>query len=427
MSVIAPIQGAAILNVGSVSAFTDTTAGGTWTSTNSGVATVDASGNVTAVSKGAVQIVYTVGSDSTAINLTVQSASSLTNGINFNKVYNALQNRVLFKSQGAISDSNRYYEDFHTLNDTALLDALRVQDNTTLAAYLTDKQRSVIMGMVNAVYNNPQVIDKPKLVFWKDDQPLPIQLTANQGQFVGLRLYVGKGDHAIKLNSLQLLFNQAVSFNLYLYNDFLLNPVMTIPVSAQAYNEVIIDLGETVILNNLVPTQYKNGMWYLGYFQNDLGSTQAIYYPVRYSSFHPVEVMAFSATPIQDINNNRNFNRQSIGANSLMYGMNLELSTFVDATNTIVQNVHLYDELIGLIMAKTVIEALIFSYRTNATVRQMIDNISLEKLYAELNGKATTITGEVIYGAGLAQKVGKEAFRVKQSMQENKLTSIGTA
>ena len=122
-----PITGATTITVGSVTTLADSISGGTWSSSNTAIATIDpASGLVTAIAPGICQIIYTVGSNSTSVSITVNAVSSLTNGINFNAVYTGnLQNRVLWKSQGIVSASQRYYEGFHTLNDTAILDALR--------------------------------------------------------------------------------------------------------------------------------------------------------------------------------------------------------------------------------------------------------------------------------------------------------------
>lgn len=256
--------------------------------------------------------------------------------------------------------------------------------------------------------------------------PLPIQLVANQGQFVGLKFYIGQGDAAIKINSLQLFFTTAASFNLYLYNDFFLDPIKTIPVTVSAYQETIIDLGNEIILNNLVPTQYKGGRWYLGYFQNDLpADCQAVYYPCGVNSYHPLTVLAYSAPLWIDPNGNTNFQRNNIGANNLMYGMNCEVSTFVDATNTIVQNSHLFDELIGLVMAARVVKNLIFSYQTNGVQRAIGSITQVAELYAQING--VKVADDIPYVEGLKNQIYREIKRVKAAFQVKKVTSVGTA
>ena len=432
---INPIQGVSTLNVGSISTFSDSTPGGTWSSTNTSVTTIDSStGIATAIAPGVCQIVYTVGGNSTALNLSVTQQFALTNGLNFNYVYPALQNRVLYQSTGQLSDSNRYYEDFHSINNITIITELANLQNETVTEFIANKQRAIIMQMMQGVYGKPQMIDHPKLAFYRGNEPsLPFQYAQNQGQFVGLRLFIGKGDHAVKLNSLILFFTKHTTLNIYLYNDFFINPLMTIPITANAGEETIIDLGETVILNNLVPQQYKSGMWYFGYYQQDMvnpilgndPTNEAIYYPVNYGRYHVCQIMAFSAPETTDINGNTNFLRNNIGANNLMYGMNLEVSSFRDASNTIVQNKSLFDELIGLIATSKNLELCINSYRTNALQRIIQSSWSVEKLNQELNGDPGDWSQGRPKVLGIKQRITTEYQKVQQSFEKVVYTNIG--
>ena len=74
------ITGALSICPGSTLSLSDTTSGGTWSSSNTAIATVDGSGNVTAVAAGTASIVYTVtnscGSALTTTSLTVLSGAS---------------------------------------------------------------------------------------------------------------------------------------------------------------------------------------------------------------------------------------------------------------------------------------------------------------------------------------------------------------
>ena len=430
---INPIQGASVLNVGSVSTYTDTTPGGVWTTTNGAVATVDVNGNVTAVAPGFVQVVYTLAGNSTALNLTIQAQFGLTSGFNFNYVYPALQNRVLWQSQGAISDSGQYFEDFHELNNTEIITALANLSGSSLTTFLANKQRAVIMQVVNSIYTEPTLIDEPKLVFWRGDIPsLPFQNAQNQNQFVGLRIFVGKGDHAIKVNSLIAIFTYATSINLYLYNDFFINPIMTIPIVCNAGEETIIDFGETLILNNMVPQAYKSGMWYLGYYQPDmvnpaLGNNPnniAIYYPGEYGRFKPCKIMSFASQMTTDINNNRNFVRNNIGANNLMYGLNMEVSTFKDGSNRIVQNKSLFDEPIGLIWTAKVLEMCVSSYQSGSIQRTIMASWPVSKLNTELNGDPGNWQEGKPKIPGLYDRIKKSLVQLKSSFQKTTLTQI---
>jgi len=427
MPTLAPITGQTSLKVGSTTTFSDATPAGTWSSDNTGVITIDSvTGLATAVAQGSANIIYTVGSDSMAIQVNVTPVASLTNGFNFDVVYNALKNRVLWQSQGVISDSQRYYEDFHPLNDTAVLDQMRPQSATTLPTYLENKQRSVVMEALNAVYNAPQVVDPAKLAFYRQDLPVAVFPVANQSQFVGLKLFVGQGDYAVKINSVELFFNKTITFNLYLWNDLLLNYTKVKAVTSEANSTVIVDLGEEYIFNNLTTT-YKGGRWYLGYFQDDIAAqgAQALYYNINIQTFHPLSVITYAAPVVIDGNGNRNFSRNNIGQNNLMYGLNAEISTYVDATNNIVQNRHLWDELFGLLMAKKNVTDMIYSFRSNDVERAIKGNTQLQQLYAELNGYSAG--EEIPYVLGLKDRVSREIQRVKQGFQKKQVTHVGTA
>lgn len=75
---IAPLTGSSYVCVGAVTAWTDATTGGTWSSSNTSLATVDGSGNITGVAIGTPVITYAVGgcykSSTISVNGTMPSA-----------------------------------------------------------------------------------------------------------------------------------------------------------------------------------------------------------------------------------------------------------------------------------------------------------------------------------------------------------------
>src|SRR6202012_278014 len=75
LPVIATINGANAVCAGSAIRLTDATTGGTWSSSDNTVATVDVSGNVTGVKAGTVTITYSVSngtcSNSTTATITI--------------------------------------------------------------------------------------------------------------------------------------------------------------------------------------------------------------------------------------------------------------------------------------------------------------------------------------------------------------------
>lgn len=415
---LTPIQGAASFFTGASSTYTNATAGGTWSSGDVTIVTINSSTGVAAgVAAGITQIIYTIGGNSTALNVAIKATGKISNGFNPTLVLAALQNEVLWKSQGT-SNSGRYFQDFHPICDETIIDALAAT-NDDLPTFLSSLNNSVVLECVNAVYNKPQVVDASKLVFNRSDIMLVTQPVINQvpQQFVGLKLQVAPGDYGIKVNNLMLFFTEDVTFPMYLYNDFDLPYIYKIEVTAKAYQQVIINLQDNVFLNYLTPTDNKGGIWYFGYYQNDLGTAQAIYYPITISRFHCTVVWSFSAPTYIDPLGQTNFQRNIVGANNLTYGLNLEIATMVDATNNIVSNPSLWDNLIGLKMACKMIELCKFSYSTNAVQRQVDAMGGLDRLNMELNGRPYNREFGLPKITGLIEKVNDALLTVKNGFE----------
>jgi hypothetical protein len=210
---------------------------------------------------------------------------------------------------------------------------------------------------------------------------------------------------------------------MYLYNDMNLPPVYKMNVTASAYNQVIVDLQNNAILNYLTPNNTKGGIWYFGYYQKDLGTARAIYYNIAYNQFHGCRLWAYSAPTYTDPQGNLNFQRNNIGANNLTYGLNLEVSSYVDATNNMVANQHLLDEVIGNLMAVRVIKDIIYGYRSNGVSRIVKGNEQLGELYTQLNGIKA---GEDIpYVMGLQDILSRAIRTAKKTFQQQHTTFVG--
>ena len=409
----APIQGVTTLTVGLTTTLTDATAGGTWASDNTAVATVDANtGVVTGIGAGTANIIYTVDTDSIAVLFTV-TKNTITNGYFTDEIYNAFKNRITWQYDNVTSESGRYFEDFHPLNNPTLIDDTRPQSTTSLTDYLANKTRQVINESINSVYNKSQIIDNTKLCFFRPDVMLVQQPVQNGGQFVGIKMDMMQGDFAVKFDSVELFFDQTVTFNMYLYNDMTLPPLYQISVTAQGGEQTIVDLSTNAIFKYLSPRNNKGGIWYFGYYQNDLGDAKAIYYNIANNMFHGCRLYSFSAPTYIDRDGDRNFRRNIIGANNLTYGLNISLSTYQDGTNDLIQNSNLLDNLIGLKMTARILQDMMFSFRSNKSQRLTRENISESQLYAELNGYKPSV--EEPFVDGLSAKIEQETEKIRKS------------
>lgn len=441
MALATPIIGNQSLIVNQSLTLTNATANGTWSSSDDAIATIDSvTGLVVGISKGVVVITYEVGGESTNFSLNIQPYNK-TNGFNTQLVLSAANGRINFKSEGD-SDSGRFFQDFHTLVDEDLIKNLFPKINPTTDEFnetLSSLKRSIILEGVNDTYNSEQLVDKAKIIF---DRPnnntrIYLQTVDNVNAFVGLSFTLAKGDYAISIKKLLLFFNKSMTFNLYLYNDMINNPISVFEVSVNAFEQTIFDIQDRMLLTlSYLTSSIQGGHFYLGYYQKDISDLggRAIYYSAAYTKFFALSTFAFSANVIPSpVDGTRNFDRNNVGSNNLMYGMNAEVTTYIDPTENIIRNLGngLFDNLFGLLMAKRIIEQIIFSYRNNKIQVNIMGNDLLDKLYLELNAcESSGRIGEVDelnFSSGLRKQIEQAKRVVKMGFQrkQNKLAGCG--
>lgn len=420
-----PITGSSTVVVGYTTQLANATpTGGTWSSSNTNIATVDETGLVVGVRIGSATITFQ-GIDGPVTKSMGVVSQAITNGLITEPVLDALKQRITWRSEGTHSESGRYFEDFHPLSTVEVLKAVQanaiIRPNE-LETFLENTKRSVILECLNAVYNAPQLIDNNKMAFFRSER-IYLQTVVNSGQFVGLNVNLVQGDFATHVKELLLFFNKDCEFTMYLYDDMIVDPIYTKRVVAKAQEQTLVALHNDIIFRNLTQSSINGGRKYFGYYQDDIQAqgAQAMYYNLNYNRYSPCNVWAFSAPVVTDVHGNRNFNRYTIGANNLMYGLNAKISTYRDATNNIIENAHLFDELIGLQMAAKTIEFIVFSYRTNVTERNLQNIPEMATLYNELN--LARPSEDLPFSVGLRKQIEREVVRVKQAFQP-KLTRI---
>jgi len=416
-----PITGQSYVVVNQSTRLANATSGGVWTSSNDSVATISSIGLVIGVSVGNVIIKYSLDSDYSVFSLSVQP-SNITNGFNLQLVLDAALNRVKWESQGS-SESGRYYQDFHALCNEELIVQMFPKINPTTNEYnaiLSSLSRSVILESLNSIFDSKQLVDTSKLIFNRSDERLYLQTVESIDGFCGIAFSLAEGDFALSFKNLLLFFDTTMTFNLYLYNDMLINPVSVFPVTVNGGEQTTIPVTGNMIaaLNYLIPLTIKGGRWYLGYYYKDIKDLggKAMFYNMSYSKFNVLRCIAFSA-PIVELQSGRNFNRNVVGANNLMYGMNAEVNSYVDPTNKIIEGIGLFDNLFGLTMAKKIIENLVFSYRNNKTQVNLQGNENLERLYTELNSVENRSAEQLNYSNGIRKQISEAKKTVRTGFQ----------
>lgn len=358
----------------------------------------------------------------------------LTNGFDTDKVKSAMAGRLgwmqptqagspVINTANLGATSGRFYNDgsFHAActidrlkssqEDAAITDA-------NLNALLTTLDQSVAMRVINAVFNRPQLVEHT-LVYERVSNVRNIPVP-NSGNFCGYRIKVGKGDWAIQLNSISLFFDSVATFNIYLFNDLKLAPLKTQSVTTEANSQTVVDLGWVL---NYISTN-KGGLFYIGYFQDDLVATSTHAIDEQLNMWAASKV--FGAYPFQAPKKAGvlDFNRINPSVVFRTYGLNLEVTSYRDYTQTIIQNPHLFDNARGLGMAIGVLETIKYSTRSNAVERQSKDAIGTTELNYDLNLAFPNDDRPFI--AGLKAQLMQELNRISQSFfPKAKAMSVG--
>jgi hypothetical protein len=305
--------------------------------------------------------------------------------------------------------SGRFYEFFHPL---CTLDNFRaVQETVGLSdvdfqTMLSDVEQGVIMSLLNGVFNEPQMIEST-LIF---DRQLRNDIPYTPaGKFCGYRLFIAPGEFAMQISRASFIFNGDAQFNLYLFQDMKKNPLYTIPVTVVGGDETYVDLPDWIL--HYTGPQAQGGVYYLGYFQNDLGPVLALDQFVNRWN----ESLAFGYTAFEAVQPDLtvyDFIRIQVPYTYRTYGMNLEIQTYKDFTNRIVKNASLFDELIGLATATVVLGYEAYSTRSNS--KERITKEMAAQIYGELmnSGEGKDVNP---YIAGLKQQVKRELSRIHRN------------
>jgi hypothetical protein len=351
------------------------------------------------------------------------AAGNYTNGFDKTRVMAALFGRLgwsqplitgspVINAANQESKSGRYFNDgsFHTLVTVANVKQTMEEagaNDANFNQHLTGLQRACIMRCLNKVFQEPEYLQEVLLFNRTGENDTPIQ---NEGKFVGFEISLAPDNNfSVQIESATLLFDQDVSFNLYLFKDGKKSPLTVLEVSAVAYESTVVNFSNLVL--NYIGATTKGGRFYFGYFQDDLGSAQAIKEQVCRSEM----TLCFRADPFssQRKPGEYDFDRDARSYPFDPYGINLEMSVFRDFTNVIVKKAHLFDEVLGLTNAYIVIEQIIYAVRSNATERILKDQLEKVGIQLDLNGAAPISDSPRI--KGLSQQIDAEFKRMRES------------
>jgi hypothetical protein len=315
------------------------------------------------------------------------------------------------------SDSGLKFDALH-----ALANFVNVKDTypdasasaSVLNALLKAWQQNAILEVTKDVFKEDFIEDGILL-----DEPIDFsEKLANSGLFVGWKIIVPPG-FVLTIKSVELLFDSVRTFNLYVFNESSLAPLSPLKAVTTVANSVKIESWDYSLYGK--SSSYKTGTYYVGYFQNDLLTTQAIdrqFYGKDSSCFFE----AIQATP-----NGTNLPlHDNVAYSGYTFGLNLDYVVRKDFTDKYLNNVTSFDRAIGISVICKLLEQIHFSPRINQSERNAKDAMGLisAKAYLDLNGTAED-NPEVPYKRGLLKEYQDEVKNLRNQFF-NKKPSVCT-
>lgn len=189
-----------------------------------------------------------------------------------------------------------------------------------------------------------------------------------RGRFVGFLFEpTGRIDVLAKLSSVELMFDKSVTFDIHMFNSNKPNsPIQTLSVDAIANEAVVLPLNWFVADD----TAFKGGSFYIGYFEDDLGTAKALKKDYDLASFQ-VSTKCFHTRPISLSHAGSVIDVESVINESDTYGLNFMVSIYNDYTEIITRNKNLFWDSIQLHMAEKVLNILRTSTRLNGNNRTL--------------------------------------------------------
>ena len=216
-------------------------------------------------------------------------------------------------------------------------------------------------------------------------------------RFVGFRI---EPRHALNklavVSQIELAFDSAKTFDIYLFNSNLKAAIKTQPVTTVADQSVIQDI-EWYLADDVA---YKGGNFYVGYFENDLGAAKPYQRNHDLASFR-LETQCFYIDAGSIQHTNEVLDISSFTNLTDTGGLNLILNVYKDYTELVIRNKNKFAYAIQQSMAIKVLDLIKNSMRTNSTESRTNENI--EKIMTEIYGFKT----EHVYVQGLTSKVNR--------------------
>jgi hypothetical protein len=257
---------------------------------------------------------------------------------------------------------------------------------------LTRLQNSAILNSLSAVFDEDTLIEQSMIFNRRADNSTSVDRVATK---MGYKIVLSRdASYCSVIRSVSLLFAESGSIEL-IFSHSTAGELMRKTIEVDANVEQVEQIDLPLFYTS---DKYKGGFFFV-WFVTDLLPVE-----LEYSDFNTTKL--FRAEPFEgdDLND--------VSHTSRTYGLNLEICSYQDFTQVIKSSQYVFDTLIGLQMAATVMELIINSTRSNRTER--ITKEAIARLYTDLNQMYPT--PEFPYSTGIRGQIAREIKRVKKNM-----------
>jgi len=276
---------------------------------------------------------------------------------------------------------------------------------SVLNALLKAWQQNAILEVTKEVFKT-DFIEQGTLL----DDPIDFsELNLNDSLFVGWKITVPPG-FVLTIKSVELLFDSVATFNLYVFNESKLAAVVSNKSVTTVANSVKVESWDYSLYGR--SSSYKTGVYYVGYFQNTAKAVQRNYYGKdSICGFEPIKAIA-NGTSLP------NHKDVSYTGNTFL---NLDYVVRQDFTDNYLNNVTLFDEVIGISVICKLLEQIHFSPRINQSERNAKETLNAlsAKAFLDLNGTAED-NPEVPYKRGLLKEYQDKIKNIRDQFSKRK-------
>lgn len=296
-----------------------------------------------------------------------------------------------------VSSSNIIYTSIQAGTNHAVTEtAYWTRNGNALSVYLQDKINQSAVKIANQVYVNKNLNQQAKSIM-----PETMLYSGNgsirdvivpQGRFVGFRLHLKELDLGMQVRKIGIQFNEAITaFPIYLYNSNQLDPVKIWEINiTQPFSFQWIELSKQV-LSFLSDTTDASSDFYIGYYEDDLGTAKAINNkytftqnlcgacnPVNYNMRKAwganIDITPFVVQPANFGEDRTLWDMNYIGfTDGINFGLNLLASVFCDTTDFFCRNKAGLANAIAYQTAVSIIQDMAYSVRDNQQQQKLMN------------------------------------------------------